>query len=238
MPAAAAIRISVTRIVVPLDTAPDTLRALEAAVALAEGLERPVEAVFIEDPDLLSLAALPFSREIALSGRPSAHLDPLRVERELRARARRLEREVERLARARRVAWRFQVVRGRAEEELRRLRQAGDVVALGPERLRHALEDGTLLMGRHARLRMGPVVPLEGERPDPELEGVAAALAAHSGQPIRPVPALGTDPVGRARLFRRLEGVTTGLIVARRGVLDDDLEPLLRRLPVPLLLLP
>ncbi len=234
----------IARILVPLDASPEASRALEAAATLAARLGRPLEAVFIEDADLLALAALPFTSEVSLSGRPAPAFDTARVERDLRVRARVLRGRVEQLALSYRVSYSFRVVRGRRAEALASLRQAGDLLALGVEQ---ALRDdgAQLLTGAHCRLQAGPVVLLVGAAPEPTDLALAETLAHDSGQallllsgePGAALPDRRVEPVPPDHLAARLQAQRGGLILARRALLPEAPEALARRLRVPLLLL-
>jgi single-stranded-DNA-specific exonuclease len=54
---------------------------LEAAVALARGLDAELLGLFVEDLDLLRFAALPFAHEIGLASAVRRRLDPAALER-------------------------------------------------------------------------------------------------------------------------------------------------------------
>ncbi len=231
------------RIVVALDTAPEGLYALEAAAMLASGLDRPVEAVFIEDTDLLSLAALPFTWETSMSGRRNPGFEPRRVELELRSRARRLRQQIERMALSRRLSVSFRVVRGRRTEELRRLRQSGNLLALGLADMIE-IDSPALLAGPGSRLRPGPVVLLAGQAADAETRALAEALARATEQPLQILStsmavAADTQEVERVPIVDlpgRLQLLHRGLLVARAADLPMPPSRLIRRLSVPLVL--
>ncbi|MCC7252791.1 hypothetical protein [Hyphomicrobium sp.] len=73
--------------------------ALDAALRLAHAFDSEIECLFIEDRRLFDLAALPFAREISLSGRRSRAMSPEALARDMQAHAAALQRRV--LARAR-----------------------------------------------------------------------------------------------------------------------------------------
>ena len=75
------------RILVALDASRESDAALAAAAELAQQLDAELMGLFIEDIDLLNLAALPFSREVAVLSLSGRGLDPERVARELRSKA-------------------------------------------------------------------------------------------------------------------------------------------------------
>ncbi|MGP1252874.1 MAG: hypothetical protein ACTS10_00545 [Kiloniellales bacterium] len=236
-----------SRVLIPLDPSPEATAALEAAAALAARLHRPLEAVFIEDADLLAFAALPFTREVTLSGRPAPDFDSARVERELRLRARVLKGRVERLAVSYSLTCSFRVVRGRREEELSRLHRAGDLLALSVE---EAVRPGgnVLMLGPHCRPQSGPVMLLVGQSPDPEDLSLGEALARDSGQELLLLTSAQTTDLATTRSHRLqrvaasqlaavLQAQQGGLIVARKALLPEPPQRLTRRLRVPLLLL-
>ncbi|RME35166.1 MAG: hypothetical protein D6786_02685, partial [Gammaproteobacteria bacterium] len=64
------------RIVIALDLDTGARPALELAATLAALLDRELEALFVQDQDLLNLAALPFVSEIDRLSGVSRHLDP------------------------------------------------------------------------------------------------------------------------------------------------------------------
>lgn len=73
--------------------------AVDAAFSLAQAFESEVESLFIEDRQLFDLAALPFAREVSLSGRRTRAISPEALARDLKAHASALQRQV--LSRAR-----------------------------------------------------------------------------------------------------------------------------------------
>lgn len=97
------------RILLALDWGRDPL-ALETAFRLADVLSASVQALFVEDADLLRLSRLPFAQEIGLGSAVLRRMGAARLERELRLRAAELEHLLAR--RAGRVHWSFETVQG------------------------------------------------------------------------------------------------------------------------------
>lgn len=119
------------RILVALDASPHSIAALKAAVELAALLEVELEALFVEDINLLRLCSLPFSQEIgSYSGRPRP-LDNSQMERQLRTLAGMIERTVSQVTLRTPVRWRFQVRRGAVVEELLAAAQQAALLSLG-----------------------------------------------------------------------------------------------------------
>ena len=122
------------RVVLHLSAQPPNPFAIEAAVRVARAFQSEIESLFVEDTTLLEIAALPFAREISLSGRQSRALSPDIVARQMRASAAALARRLTELARVAEVPLHLTVVR---DEPVVALAQAcsacgpWNVVALG-----------------------------------------------------------------------------------------------------------
>ncbi len=86
--------------------------ALEAAVEIARLRSASLEGLYVEDTDLLRLAALPFAAEIAVTSAAARRLELVQLERELRAHATALRRQVEHQATRSQLEWSFSVTRG------------------------------------------------------------------------------------------------------------------------------
>jgi hypothetical protein len=122
------------RVVLHLTPARASPVALEAAVLVARAFQSEIESLFVEDATLLDIAALPFAREISLTGRQSRQLSPEIVERELRSAAAAIVRQVRRLAEAAEVPLQTTVVRSDSLAALAAacaVRGPWNVVALG-----------------------------------------------------------------------------------------------------------
>jgi len=119
------------RILVALDASRESRAALAAAAGFADRLEAELAGVFIEDIDLLNLAALPFSREAPALSASGRVLDPNRVEHELRSTAAAARRALAAVAEAHHLRWTFRVVRGHVETELLTASRDADLVAVG-----------------------------------------------------------------------------------------------------------
>ena len=111
-------KVKARRIVVALDGAAPGTAALEAAAALAARLRAELVIVFVEDVDLLHLAALPFAREIGFPSAASRELDVAAMERLLRLRAEEARSLVAALAERTPLTWSFEVTRGPLTEAL------------------------------------------------------------------------------------------------------------------------
>ncbi len=118
------------RIVVAIDSSAHGRAAMDAAAALAEKLGAELTAIFVEDLDLVRLAALPFAREIN-SRAESRPLDASRLERRLRTEVREAREACELAAAAKRVRARFEVVRGSVVHEILLAAEGADMLVLG-----------------------------------------------------------------------------------------------------------
>jgi len=121
----------VKRILVPMDVSSEARAGLVFAARLARALESRLEGLFIEDQDLMSLAGLPFTRELSLTGGRPQRLDLERLERDFRAKAAAAERLLDQVARAENVPSSFRTARGKTELEITAAVEEGDLVAVG-----------------------------------------------------------------------------------------------------------
>jgi nucleotide-binding universal stress UspA family protein len=118
----------IERIVVPLDAAAENRAAIETAARLAARAGATLHGIFIEDEELLHVAALPFTRQLA----PGLGAQPFTVEDtelHLRAAAERVRREFLAAARRHGVEPSFEVMRGRSETVLAGISERDLVVA-------------------------------------------------------------------------------------------------------------
>lgn len=120
------------RIAVALDASEQSRRLMALAARIAAALEAELEGVFVEDADLLRLAGLPFLREFRLTTRAEDRVDAERLQRELRATARRVRESVEQSARRLGCAWSFRVWRGDLEAEILSAALDAEMFTLAP----------------------------------------------------------------------------------------------------------
>jgi len=190
------------RIVLAIDTGSQTRPALEVAAALAVGLRSELSALFVEDEQLLRLAALPFALEI---GFPSAHLKRIGLqdmEQAFRVQAETLRRVVEETARRLTLAWTFDVARGEIlSASLARLGPE-DVLVVGKSRFaRFALGGRPSEPESFRALAARPVTVLfdESETALRALE-IGLAIAGVIGTALAVlIPAVGREAFGASR---------------------------------------
>jgi len=121
----------IRRILVALDSAQHSLAMMESVASLAAALQAALEALYVEDENLLRLAALPAARELCVSSGRVEALDVARLQREMRALAREAEQNLVRTAARFSVTPHFRVVRGRVAQELLSAALQTDLVTLG-----------------------------------------------------------------------------------------------------------
>lgn len=198
----------VRRVLVAVDASACGRAALAAAAALASGAGAAVVALFVEDEDLLRLAALP--RAVGFLGPGGARpLDPVSMARALRGVGEALRREVEDLAGRARVPASFRAVRGRVAPSIVAAARDVDVVVLGRRgtgaggaglgataRAVATAAGAVLLLDARDRVE-GPVIVADDGGPD---GAVALALAATLARAARGgLVALAPPGAGRAR---------------------------------------
>lgn len=121
----------IKRILVALDASKANRSALQAAALLASQLQAELQALFVEDINLLRLAELPFAREMMPGNREGRQITLAAMERQIEAQATRLRQLVEAAARQNRIKVEFKVLRGQISNELCLAAQQMDLLILG-----------------------------------------------------------------------------------------------------------
>jgi nucleotide-binding universal stress UspA family protein len=229
------------RILVAIDASAASLDALEAAVSVAERLGSELTGLFVEDEDLLRLAALPFADIVRSPGGARERIDPTSVEAVLRAVAASARAALEKAASRRGVTWRFRISRGRVAREVLAAAEGADLVVLGASGLGRSgrgivgataraaaagARASVLLLARGARLG-GEVVGVDdGTTCGARAVSAAAALVAMGGA----VSVLKTTEGFAAGLVDGILRVHPALVVLPAGALagwEGAAEPLL-----------
>ena len=104
--------IAAARVLVSCDTSPLGTTALDAAAALARGLDAELKGIFVEDINLFRMAALPFTRDVASATALASRLQAGELQRVLKQQAQSVRKVLAEVATARSLPWSFQVVRG------------------------------------------------------------------------------------------------------------------------------
>ena len=125
------LRPHIRRILVALDASAGSLAALEGAALLAARLNAELLGLFVEDEDLLALAALPFAEEVEVHSAVTRPLTSEGMEQRMRSQARRAAEALSLVAGRHRLRWDFRVVRGAVTREVLAAMEDADFVALG-----------------------------------------------------------------------------------------------------------
>ena len=244
-PADPASAVDAGRILVLLDASRASLAALEAAAALAATLQGELQALFVEEAELLRSAGFPFTREIgSLSGCPRP-LESGPLESSLRRRAARIRRAAEQTAARAEIRCSTEIRRGSVRREVLALIGPGDLLVLGKVGW-SAAAGGRLgstarslireapgrvhLTGAHAPRPDSPVLVMVDE-PEAAREALAFALeqAQRERRPLTVLLAPLDDP---AATLQRDRAVTDWLAAAGHPV---QVQPLRSREPRDLL---
>lgn len=211
------------RVLVVLDNvaANDEVLRTAAAIASAEACE--LTGLFIEDQDLLRLAALPFAREVQLAGARTRRLEPELVRQALRAQASQARAAVAKYAATHRLTWSFQEAQGRTNEQILLAASAGDIIAMtrhvgplasftgisGQARMIAARAPGPLLLaGEPQPVRRGTTLLPYDASPAAELVlGLAGNLARARQEPLE-IMLLGETARGIENFEERIRSAT------------------------------
>jgi hypothetical protein len=214
--------------------------SIEAAAELARLLRLGLHGLFVEDEALLTMAALPFAREIRLATHTWRELSADAVETEMRHAAEEAQRLLDAAARATGIASAFEVVRGDPAACIAAACRAGDILAVtdpgaaglaahGGLRLREDAGEAAsiLLLPARPAARRGSIVAIAQDAADPAL-AAAGALAAATGEDLVLLLAQGTAPdAARAMAASVQEAGRTHRRVATRIVHGSGSENVL-----------
>lgn len=119
------------RILVALDASPESLAALEAAVAFARRTQAELLGLFVEDAEWLEAAASPYAREILYPSARTSAPDRAALERGVRQRSEEARQSLRSAAEEASLRWSFHCVRGTVAAELLSAGTQADLVVLG-----------------------------------------------------------------------------------------------------------
>lgn len=223
----------IRRILVPLDSSPESMAALEPAAWIASVMRSKLTALYVEEQELFDLAQLPFSREVSIIHSSARNLDPSRLAQEMRAHAVLTEKTIEKLAKRRQVEWSFKVVRGNRDAEIAAQAKAWDLIAMFSDQTADApsgsskvstklhsgvIGSGVLMINRNMRFRSGPVLALfDGTVASIQALHLAAGIA-HCDAVSLHVLILGDDAQLQERLWRRVHEVLGGESLASLNI--------------------
>jgi hypothetical protein len=218
-------RIATRRIAVALDASDHGLRLLELAAGVAALLEAELEGIFVEDTQLLSSAGLPFLRELRLATLDEPALDVERLQREMRAVARRVREALEQSARTCGVTCSFRVWRGDLEAEILAAAVDAELFALG--RIGRFAPLGKRLKGTRPRRATGDLtvgVLFDGSEAAARALATAAELAYDRRAAVSVIlqPQDGAD---RDALSERASAILTGIKARTHVLAPESAEP-------------
>lgn len=187
------------RILLPLGSGAWDGPGIDAAIGLAARFHAEIVGIFIEDSDLMRLAALPFARETIPLSVSTRRLDPADMARALRVRAGVLRARLQERATRARIPWSFHVARDESLQEQLGEAAASDLLILGvggrragslraADRVtRYFFSHGACTVWLYRGLAAGapPVVALLDDGPSSRrVLAVAGQLARHGGKPL------------------------------------------------------
>jgi len=190
----------IRRIIVLVNDTSDSNAALEAAARMAARRGAELQALFVEDVNLLRSAGLPFAREIGLTSATARPLDSREIERRLQTQAEHARQLLQRLSDRLSVRSSFRVSRGDVEREALGNTTPEDLLVVA--RTGGSRRGGSRLSDREGRIAQGATcsVMFVGERTLEEHQAVvvlyantehgrrslalAAAMARDVGQPL------------------------------------------------------
>lgn len=123
--------IMATRVIVSCDNSPLGTTAIDAAAALARGLDAELKGIFVEDVNLFRMAALPFTRDIASATASASRLQASEIQRAMEQQASAIRKLLAEVAASRSLPWSFQVVRGLPMGSVLALMKELDVAVFG-----------------------------------------------------------------------------------------------------------
>lgn len=142
----------------------DEAPTIETAMALASALEADVAGCFIEDVDLLNLAALPFARAVRPADRSVLEIEHDQMQRQITRAASVCEDLLLTRASGTRVRCTFQTKRGGYLAEIARETATRDIVVVNPLNLPHRRRDAVSLLLDGIRQAAGAVILPERAR--------------------------------------------------------------------------
>jgi nucleotide-binding universal stress UspA family protein len=199
----------IRRIAIALGNEAPDARALDRIARLAAGMRAEMTGLFVEDIDLLHLAALPFAAEFSRFTQRHRPLHGAELERQLRIQAAAAQRALAAAAERAGVKWSFRVSRGSVVALLLQAAAEMDLLALGASRrilLRESDFGFAVQAAAHRALQAeAPDRPLvvvgDGTAPGKRALEVARQLADADARPLT-VLLIAPDQQGVERLQR------------------------------------
>ena len=124
-------KVQINRILVALDASIANRDILQAGVTLATRFNAQLNALFIEDIDLLHLAELPFVREVVYGSSTGRAINVAGMERSIQSQTSRLRKLVEAIAQQNQIEITFDVLRGNVASTLCDASRQADLLVIG-----------------------------------------------------------------------------------------------------------
>ncbi len=119
---------NIRRILVALDSSSTAIHGLEAATGLARRLRAELQGLFVEDDELLQVAALPFTTQVNMTTGGRQPLELSELETQMARLAEAARRRLAAAAERDRITWSFRTVRGRIAHEVASAAESTDLV--------------------------------------------------------------------------------------------------------------
>jgi hypothetical protein len=216
------------RIVVALDTASVVVPVIETAAGLAASLDATLDALFVEDEQLLRLAALPFAHELEFPTARVRRIEPAEIERALRGQVEQARRLLAATAAPLAVSWQLSVVRGDVMRTVCGYAAPSDLLVVGRSLASYLPAGaGQPSAERFASLRGRPVLALfDGTAAASEALRAGQGLARVAGVPLVVlIPAAGPEPFRRLREQAAAASAGSAGPTATSYVMLPDLHP-------------
>jgi hypothetical protein len=165
----------------------------DALLPLVEGRDAEVKGLFVEDDELLRLAALPFSHELCHLTLSERALEPATIERQFHIQARLARRALETAAGLGRARRSFRSVRGTLAALLRQEVEEVDVMVLGPGRAAFRWARAPAAGADRGRGAAPVVVACTGSAAGRRAVALGAELARAGGRPLELLVIAGDD---------------------------------------------
>lgn len=148
---------STRQILVAIDTSPHGAAALQAAARMALELSAELQGLFVEDVELLQLAALPFVCEIDFASGVSRPLDAKTVETAMQTKAEGVRQAIAEAVGNTRLQWSFRKTRGKFTQTILTESLQADLVVVGWQKATSAFPESSR--------RGGPIVVIDTASP-------------------------------------------------------------------------
>ncbi len=187
------------RILAGFGSVADEGPTIDTAMALARALEADVAGYFVEDADLLNLAALPFAKVMRPSDRSIYDVELSHMERAISRAATNWKRALNASAGRARIRCSYKTIRGTYSTEIERACASTDFVVVNPTNIPHRNPGsvsgllkrferaaGTVLLPEHRRpARQGPLVLIAtGDANEHDLFELAERISRTTGARI------------------------------------------------------